>query len=108
MVAAIRRVHVKAGQMDEVKRRVEQGLIPIISQIPGFVCYNAVDAGGDVAISVTLYRDRAAADAAVKAARPWAEANIAHLMGATEATVGEVVISFTAVTAGADRSQLVT
>jgi len=103
MVAAIRRVHVKAGQMNEVRRRVEQGLIPIISQIPGFVCYHAVDAGEDVAISVTLYQDRAAADAAIKAARPWAEANLVHLMGATEATVGEVVVSCTGITTRIDR-----
>jgi hypothetical protein len=96
VIAAIRRVQVKAGQMDEVKRRLEQGLIPLISQIPGFVCYHAVDAGDDVAISVTLYTDRAAAEAAVKVAKPWAEANIVHLMGAAEATVGEVVISFPA------------
>jgi len=64
---------------------------------------HAVDAGEDVAISVTLYQDRAAADAAIKAARPWAEANLVHLMGATEATVGEVVVSCTGITTRIDR-----
>src|SRR2546428_155713 len=37
--------------VDEVARRVNEGLVPVISQLPGFVAYCALHTGGDVVAS---------------------------------------------------------
>ena len=37
MYAAIRQVQAKSGTADELARRIKQGAIPIISNVPGFM-----------------------------------------------------------------------
>lgn len=97
MFTTIRRYHVKhPGQTAEVGRRVEQGLVPILKQQSGFVSYTAVDAGQDVAVSVSVYADRNAADAANRAAASWVKDNLADLIGAAEVTMGEQIVAATA------------
>jgi len=88
--ATIRRYQGKPGQTDETIRRVQKGLLPILIKQPGFVSYHAIDAGKDVAISVSIYKDRAAADAGNQAAAAWVKQNLADLIGAADVTVGEV------------------
>jgi hypothetical protein len=91
MFATFRRYTVRPGQMSEVIRRVRAGLIPIISAHPGFVSYHAIDAGQNVALSVSFYQGRAAADAANKDAAGWVQAHLAELTTPIDVTVGEVV-----------------
>lgn len=95
MFATIRRYQGRPGQTDEVVRRVKDGLIPIISRQPGFVSYHAIDAGNDVAISISIYQTGDAADAANAAAASWVRANLAELVGPAEVSMGEVVVSAT-------------
>ncbi len=97
MFATIRRYTVKPGSMKDVAQQVQNGLVSIVSKQPGFISYHALDAGNNVAISVSLYHDRAAADAANKAAALWVQQHIAPLTGAAkEVIVGEVIASSTA------------
>ena len=96
MFATIRRYNVNPGQMSEVVKRVKQGLVPIVSKQQGFVSYRAIDAGGNVTLSVSFYQTRAAADAANKEAATWVKANLAQLITAIDVTVGEVVVDATA------------
>jgi heme-degrading monooxygenase HmoA len=91
MFATIRRYTVRPGQMSEVIRRVRQGLVPIISTHPGFASYHAIDAGNSIALSVSFYQSRAAADAANKDAAAWVHANLSDLTTPIDVTVGEVV-----------------
>jgi Antibiotic biosynthesis monooxygenase len=91
MFATIRRYNVRAGQMSEVVKRVRQGLVPIVSRQAGFVSYHAIDAGDNVALSISFYQTRAAADAANKEAAAWVKANLAELITPIDVTVGEVV-----------------
>ena len=57
MYATVRRYE---GVTDpsEVGRQVEEGFIPIISEMPGFVAYYFVDAGDGVMISTTLFEHK--------------------------------------------------
>jgi uncharacterized protein len=97
MFTTMRRYHVKQpGQAAEVGRRVERGLLPILTQQSGFVSYAAVDAGGDVAVSVSVYADRNAAEAANQAAASWVKENLADLVGPAEVTMGEQIVQATA------------
>jgi len=91
MFATIRRYNVKPGQMSEVVRRVKEGLVPIVSRQQGFVSYEAIDAANNVALSVSFYQSRAAADAANREAAGWVQANLAHLIAPIDIIVGEVV-----------------
>jgi quinol monooxygenase YgiN len=96
MFVTIRRYNVKPGQMSEVVKRVKQGLLPIVAKQQGFVSYQAIDAGGNVALSVSFYQNRAAADAANKEAAAWVKANLAELIAPVDVTVGEVLAESTA------------
>lgn len=96
MFATIRRYQGKPGNTEEVIRRVQQGLIPMLTIQRGFVSYHAIDAGNDVAISVSIYADRAAAEAANQAAASWVKQNLGDLVGPSDVTVGEVRASATA------------
>ncbi len=96
MFATIRRYQGKPGQTAETIQRVKSGLIPILSTQPGFHSYHAVEAANDVAVSVSLYASRAAADAANQAAASWVKANLADQVGPVDLVVGEVAASATA------------
>lgn len=94
MFATIRRYSVKPGSMKEVGQKVQGGLVTELAKQPGFISYHAIDVGNNVAISVSLYTDRAAAEAANKAAAQWVQQHLAPLTGAAkEVTVGEVLAS---------------
>jgi heme-degrading monooxygenase HmoA len=96
MFATIRRYQGKPGNTEEVIRRVQQGLIPMLTIQRGFVSYHAIDAGNDVAISVSIYADRAAAEAANQSATSWVKQNLRDLVVPGDVTVGEVRASATA------------
>src|SRR5215207_2330748 len=59
MYAAVRRIE---GVTDpsEVRRQVQEGFIPIISEMPGFVAYYFVDAGEGVMVSTSIFEHKEA------------------------------------------------
>ncbi len=96
MFGTIRRYTVKPGQMQETIKRVKQGLVPLVSRQQGFIAYHAMDAGNNVAVSVSFYQSRAAADNANKEAAGWVKSNLAELITPVDVTVGEVLAEATA------------
>jgi len=61
MYAAIRRYE-GVTESREAARLVLEGFLPIISQVPGFVAYYFVDAGGGVMISTNVFAEQASAE----------------------------------------------
>jgi len=96
MFVTIRRYQGKPGQTQETVSRVKAGLLPILTRQPGFVSYAAVDAGSDVAVSVSTYESRAAADAANQAAASWVQSNLGDIVGPADVLMGEALVSTTA------------
>jgi hypothetical protein len=93
MYATVRRYE---GVTDaaEAGRRVGEGFVPLIKQIPGFVAYYWVDAGGGVMVSTSVYDDQAGAEASTARAAGWVRENIASLLpNPPQVTAGEVVAS---------------
>jgi hypothetical protein len=91
MYATVRRFE---GVTDprEVARRVNEGLVPLISQIPGCLAYSWVDAGGGVMVSISLFENQAGAEEANRQAPGWVRQNIAALLpNPPQITAGEVV-----------------
>ena len=76
----------------EAGRRVDESFVPLIHQIPGFVAYFWVDAGGGVMLSMSVFQDKARAEESTKKAAEWVKQNLASLLpGPPQVTAGEVV-----------------
>jgi hypothetical protein len=76
----------------EAGRRVDEGFVPLISQLPGFVAYYWVDAGGGVMISTSVFQDQASAQESNRKAADWVrQNNLASLYpNPPQITAGEV------------------
>jgi hypothetical protein len=93
MHAAIRRYRVDPGSVDEIVRGVNEGLLPIISDVSGFQAYYALDAGGGTIASVSVFEDRAGAEESTRLAADWIRENMASLFpNPPEVLQGEVVV----------------
>ena len=91
MYAVVRRYE---GVTDpgEAGRRVADGFVPLLKEIPGFVAYYWVDAGGGVMASTSVFEDRAGAEASTEKAAEWVRDNIESLLpNPPQVTAGEVV-----------------
>jgi hypothetical protein len=91
MYATVRRYE---GVTDpsETGRRVNEGFVPLISQIPGFVAYYWVDAGGGVMISTSVFQDQSGAEESNRRAADYVRQNLAPLLPKPpQITAGEVV-----------------
>ena len=77
----------------EAARRVQEGFVPLISKIRGFVAYYWVDAGGGVMISTSIFQDEAGEEESNKLAKEWVRQNnmAALLPNPPRITAGKVV-----------------
>jgi hypothetical protein len=67
MYASVRKYSVDPERVDQLMHRVDERLVPRLAEMPGFVAYQAIDAGVDRAregtvFAVTICSDREAAD----------------------------------------------
>jgi hypothetical protein len=93
MYIAIRKYYIIPGTIDEWMRRVQEGFVPIISRVPGFVAYYALDVRNDEAVTVSIFDAQAGADESVRRAAEWVAHNLASLnQGLPEITVGQARI----------------
>jgi len=68
MHAAVRIYQVDPGSVDEFKRLVNETFLPIIKEAPGFQAYYSLDTGDGRIASVSVFDDRAGAEASTKMA----------------------------------------
>ena len=93
MYATVRRYE---GVTDpgEAGRRVSEGFVPLLKELPGFVAYYWLDAGVGLMASTSVFEDRSGAEASVERAADWVRENIAELLpNPPEVITGEVVAS---------------
>jgi hypothetical protein len=91
MYATVRRYE---GVTDpsEAARRVNEGFLQLISQIPGFAAYYWIDAGGGVMISTSVFEDQASAEESNKRAADYIQQNLVSVLpNPPQITAGEVV-----------------
>lgn len=78
--------------VDEVARRVNTDLLPIISRIPGFLAYCALHTGGDVVASISIFEDQAGAEESTRQAAAWVKQHLAALVPTpAQYTAGRVI-----------------
>ena len=91
MYAAVRRYE---GVTDpaEAGRRVKEGFVPLIREVPGFVAYYWVDAGDGVMVSTSVFEHKAAEEQSNFRAGEFVAEHLAPLMpNPPQVTTGEVV-----------------
>lgn len=93
MFVVIRKYATRAPA-EEVARRVGEGLVPILTGLPGFRAYYAFVGEEDGRpVSVSIVDTRAAAVVANDRAREWVAANMADLLpGPPEVAMGEMLV----------------
>lgn len=80
MYTAIRRVKIQPGAFDEGVRRDEHGLVPLLRSVPGFVEFDLVQVGEDMAVSITIFETKEQAEEANRRAADWVKQNIVPLV----------------------------
>ena len=71
---------------------VDEGFVPIISEIPGFVAYYCVDAGDGVTVSTSVFEHKDAEEQSNFRAGEFVEEHLAPLLpNPPQVTAGEVV-----------------
>ncbi|MFE1829900.1 hypothetical protein [Streptomyces yangpuensis] len=91
MYAVIRRYE---GVTDpaEAGRLVDEGFVPLLRRVPGFVAYYWGDAGDGVMVSTSVYEDRAGAEESVRRAADFVREHLASLLpNPPQVTAGQVV-----------------
>jgi hypothetical protein len=99
MYASVRHYSVKADRIDEFMHRVDERFAPRLEDVPGFVAYQAIDAGVDRAgegrvFTVTICSDREAADRSAEIAAEFVREELLDLgVERLEAATGEVSVN---------------
>ncbi|MFJ7955824.1 hypothetical protein ACIQ62_05970 [Streptomyces sp. NPDC096319] len=66
--------------------------MPLLRQVPGFVAYYWVDAGGGVMVSTSVFEDRSGAEESIARAADFVRENLASLLPSDpQVTAGPVV-----------------
>src|SRR5260370_4022713 len=78
--AAIRQGKAKAGMAEELARKIKEGAIPIISDVPGFRAYYVIYAPDDTVTAISIFDDYAGAKESNKRGLAWIEENLADLL----------------------------
>jgi steroid delta-isomerase-like uncharacterized protein len=94
----IRRYRLDSGvTIAEVVRRTQEGFVPIIQQVPGFVEYYNVDLGNGEGATIGIFASQASAEDSTERATAWAREHIAGLVqGPPEVMEGPVLLHVTA------------
>ncbi len=93
MYAAIRQAKAKPGVAEELARRIKEGAIPIISDVPGFRAYYVMYAPDDTVTAISLFNDYAGAEESNRRGLVWIEQNLTPLLtGPATAVAGPVIV----------------
>ncbi|GAA1238852.1 hypothetical protein [Streptomyces aureus] len=76
----------------EAGRRVDEGFVPLLRQVPGFVAYYWVDAGNGVMVSTSVFEDQSGAEESVNRAADFVRDSLSSLLpNPPQVTAGPVV-----------------
>jgi hypothetical protein len=94
MHITIRRYRIHAGLTQDLLERIRTNFLPVISKLPKFVAYYAVDEGdGDIS-AISIFQDEAGAQASNAIAADWVLRNVASMISVPPQIIaGEVVAS---------------
>ena len=92
MYVAVRRYE-GVSDAQKVAQLVEEGFVPIISEMPGFVAYYLVDAGDGVMVSSSVFEHKTAEEQSTFRAGEFVAGDLGSLSpNPPQVTAGEVVV----------------
>ena len=86
-------VRVKTREGEELTKRLQTGLGPILKQNAGFRGYHSIEAEDGVRLGVMMFETGADAEAFRHASQSWVEKELVPLAGTPEIIAGEVLFS---------------
>ena len=95
MFATIRRYEaIDQGRTSELVKKIDETLVPSLSELPGFGGYYLIDAGDGVMSSIGLFDTKAHADESTRLASEWVREQKLEtaLPNPPKITSGEVVV----------------
>ena len=95
MHATIRRYEsIDQSRKSELIKKVDEGLLPTLSELPGFNGYSLIDAGDGVVTSVGFFDTAAQADESTRIAADWLREQKLEkaLPNAPKLTSGDVIV----------------
>jgi hypothetical protein len=99
MYASVRKYSVDVDRVDELMHRVDETFAMRLEEMPGFVAYQAIDAGMDRAgegtvFAITICTDREAADRSAELAAEFVRDELGDIeVERLEAATGEVCVN---------------
>ena len=91
MYAAIRFYKVKPGSADVITQSAQDGFVPLISSVPGFIAYYGVFGEHDTVVTVSVFADQGSAEESTRQAAGWVKQNLAqYVEGPPEIVAGQV------------------
>ena len=91
MFATVRVYEMSSDWDDELVKHLDEGFLPEVRRVPGFVAYYTIQAGPRVFASVTVCEDRAGAEESNKVASRYVMDHLADRFPSwPEITLGEV------------------
>ena len=99
MYASVRKYGVDADRVGDLMHRVDEKFAPRVEEMPGFIAYQAIDAGADRGgegrvFTVTICSDRDAADRSAEIAAEFVQAELGDIkIERLEAATGSVGVS---------------
>jgi hypothetical protein len=94
MYASVRHYRVGAGSIDSLMHRVDEEFAPAVSQEPGFVAYFALDTGDATVETVSIFHDKATAEASNELASDYVRENLGEFeLTRTAVSGGDVLVS---------------
>jgi hypothetical protein len=90
MYAAVRQYHFDPKDTEEIDRRVQQGLVPELKKISGFVDYYWIDTGKGTGASMSVFRDEAGVKESIRVAAEFVQREMPTKISKPEILQGEV------------------
>ena len=77
MYAVIRRYRTDPSSIAELIQNVNEGFVPLVREVQGFIAYYVLDAGDGVIATVSIFENRAGIEASNRIAADWIKQNLA-------------------------------
>jgi hypothetical protein len=94
LMYSVTRLYEGVTDAKEVANRVKTGYVPLCSQLPGFISYSLVDAGGGVFVATNVFLTQADAEEANRRTADWVRENLASFVSKPPKITGGEVVAY--------------